>query len=164
MPGSPISPTPTLHSQIMRQASTSSSESESHGESERDRFLVALRPVAKFAREAEQLADLLMSLSKKDRALCLFNPDHMMLKVADARTVLAAVESPFANQAYPTPRATPDTRSEAKFNPNEPAWTLSTLAALPSGQIVDLVQSDNPPVCAARVDSRKGARPTRTRT
>jgi polyadenylate-binding protein len=154
MPSSPISPVPTLHSTIMRQASSSSSGSSAPtGESsEKDRFLTVIRPLAVNSREAESLADLLLSLSKKDRALCLFNPDHLALKVADARTVLAAVDSPQASNAYPTPRPTPETRSAAKFSSIEPTWTMMSLAALPAGKILEMVHSENPPPIVANPD------------
>ena len=141
----------------MRNASSSSSGSSSPALadlSEKERFLTAILPLASSQREAEQLTDLLLSLSKKDRAMCLFNSQHLAAKVQDARTVLSAVESPLpsANSVYPTPRPTPESRFNSKFGGVDTVYTLTTLAALPASKIINLVHSDSPPVVAAAPD------------
>ncbi|KAG6861390.1 hypothetical protein C0995_000796 [Termitomyces sp. Mi166 len=58
--------------------------------SERDRMLVAVNKLEN-ARQAE-LVDLLMSLPKRERAMCLFNVEVLRVKLADAKVVLESEE------------------------------------------------------------------------
>ncbi|KAF9458990.1 hypothetical protein BDZ94DRAFT_1172499 [Collybia nuda] len=58
--------------------------------SERDRMLVAVGKLEN-SRQTE-LTDLLMSLPKRERAMCLFNADVLRAKIADAKMVLDSDE------------------------------------------------------------------------
>jgi len=48
---------------------------------------------------AQEITDLLLSLSKKERAMCLFNPDYLKSKIADAKMVLEAEDDEDAEKA-----------------------------------------------------------------
>lgn len=56
------------------------------GTSERDRLLVAVGKLE--PSRSEEITELLMSLSKRERAMCLFNVEVLRAKVADAKGVL----------------------------------------------------------------------------
>ena len=69
--------------------------------SERERMMAS---VSKFesARQSE-LTDLLMSLPKRERAMCLFNVEVLRAKLADAKTVLdSEADEDAPKTAYPT--------------------------------------------------------------
>lgn len=51
-----------------------------------------------------ELTDLLMSLPKRERALCLFNTEVLRAKIADAKNVLEAAEE---EESSPVPALTP---------------------------------------------------------
>lgn len=57
-------------------------------ESERDRFHAAVSKLEPDADKASQITELLMSLSRRERAMCLFNQGVLRGKVADAKLVL----------------------------------------------------------------------------
>jgi polyadenylate-binding protein len=60
--------------------------------SERDRIMLA---VSKFESTRQgELTDLLMSLPKRERAMCLFNVEVLRAKIADAKNVLDSDDSP----------------------------------------------------------------------
>lgn len=54
--------------------------------SERDRIIAAVGKLE--STRHSELTDLLMSLPKRDRALCLFNAEYLRTKIADAKMVL----------------------------------------------------------------------------
>jgi len=112
-----------------------------------------------------ELSDLLMSLPKRDRALCLFNTEVLRVKIADAKIVLEAAEEeesspapapiPFTPQkgvvvGVSTPE-TPDLSSRgpsvaASPSPQTPGTTASShsfdaLAQMPFTKIYDLIHS-----------------------
>ncbi|KAF8518354.1 hypothetical protein BU17DRAFT_48641 [Hysterangium stoloniferum] len=59
--------------------------------SEKDRLLVAVGKLEADPTIAKEIAELLMSLSKRERALCLFNAEVLRVKVAEAREVISVV-------------------------------------------------------------------------
>lgn len=75
--------------------------------SEQDRLIVAVDKLGSEGGRVTEIVDLLMSLSKKERAMCLFNQDYLRAKVADAREVLSADEEPARNQSAPAGTARP---------------------------------------------------------
>ncbi|KAJ7634650.1 hypothetical protein FB45DRAFT_789904 [Roridomyces roridus] len=134
--------------------------------SERDRIFAAISKLES-ARQGE-LTDLLMSLPKRDRALCLFNVEVLRAKVADAKVVLESEEddSSAAEAIQPvpvTPQAkkiaastsqvaspqTPDlssrgpsaTASPAPTTPGNSTHTIASLARLPAAEIIRLANS-----------------------
>lgn len=154
MPGSPMSPV-SHHMSIMRHASTSSTSSDvphfvtpplpSNSASEHDRLLAAVKNIG--AGRQEEVTALLMSLPKKDRALCLFNTEILAIKVADAQNVLDAQAEDSKDGDELVKKATGISLQDplAKMAPS----TIPEIAALPASEIVELIASDNPPVLAA---------------
>lgn len=68
---------------------SSPSGSVAPGASEKDRLMAAVSKLE--AKYATEITDLLMSLSKRERALCLFNAEVLKTKVAEASEVLEVV-------------------------------------------------------------------------
>ncbi|KAF5379227.1 hypothetical protein D9615_005867 [Tricholomella constricta] len=81
-PSTPISVSPALSSPPR----TSSPSGSVPPTSERDRMLVSVSKL-ETSRQSE-LTDLLMSLPKRERAMCLFNVEVLRTKLADAKMVL----------------------------------------------------------------------------
>jgi len=111
-----------------------------------------------------ELTDLLMSLPKRERALCLFNTEVLRAKIADAKIVLEAGEDPApAAAAIPvTPQkkvavaevSTPETPDLSSRGPsvaaspapqtpgtNAPSHSFDALAQMPFTRIYDLINS-----------------------
>lgn len=114
----------------------------------------------------DAIVGLLMTLSKKERALCLFNSDVLRSKVADAQSVLEASESDEGQLAsklegvvlqsqLPTPQSTPERRSAKGSRGPSPGvdesgiLTTASLAKMPAVRIIEMVSSENPPPVAA---------------
>jgi polyadenylate-binding protein len=138
--------------------------------SERDRMLAAISKLES-AKQTE-LTDLLMSLPKRERALCLFNVEVLRAKLADAKVVLESDEADDllaqSTQSAPpvpsTPQArkpssstindspqTPDLSSRgpsaaASPTPGTPgsgsSHTIASLARLPASEIIRLANSN----------------------
>ncbi|KAG5644699.1 hypothetical protein DXG03_007922 [Asterophora parasitica] len=81
-PSTPISVSPALSSPPR----TSSPSGSVPPTSERDRMLASINRLES-SRQSE-LTDLLMSLPKRERAMCLFNVEVLRAKIADAKVVL----------------------------------------------------------------------------
>ncbi|KNZ78362.1 Polyadenylate-binding protein, cytoplasmic and nuclear [Termitomyces sp. J132] len=81
-PSTPVSLSPPRTSSPPSSSSTSMSE--------RERMLSAVNKLEN-ARQAE-LVDLLMSLPKRERAMCLFNVEVLRVKLGDAKVVLESEE------------------------------------------------------------------------
>ncbi|KIK68690.1 hypothetical protein GYMLUDRAFT_54276 [Collybiopsis luxurians FD-317 M1] len=168
-PSTPIS----VNASLSTPPRTSSPSGSVPPTSERDRMAAA---VAKFenspSEKQEQLTDLLMSLPKKDRALCLFNMEVFRAKLADARLVLESMEeeeeaSKTAPAAPPpsTPQnkktssstaaegspQTPDlssrgpsaTSSPLPTTPAASTYTIAALAKLPAVEVLKIVKSSS---------------------
>lgn len=114
-----------------------------------------------------ELTELLMSLPKRDRAMCLFNTEILRVKIADAKVVLQADEEEDPSAQSPetpvTPQAkriatsmgvspkTPDlssrgpsaTASPAPTTPGSSAtaYTIASLSLLPAAEIIKLANS-----------------------
>jgi polyadenylate-binding protein len=69
--------------------------------SERDRINLAVTRLES-TRQTE-LTDLLMSLPKRERAMCLFNVEVLRAKIADAKNVLDSEDGPEEEQLPPPP-------------------------------------------------------------
>lgn len=134
--------------------------------SERDRMLSAVQRMG--VPKAESIVGLLMTLSKKERALCLFNADVLRGKVHDAQSVIEASEGDetalvsklenvsLEQNQLPTPQPTPERRSQkGSMGPSvSPALvseitTAAGLAKLPAVKIIELAHSENPPPAIA---------------
>lgn len=110
--------------------------------SERDRMAAAVSKLEP-TRQGE-LTDLLMSLPKRDRAMCLFNAEVLRAKLADAKMVLDSddgEEEPSAPPVVPItpqPKKTASTRASVEDSPKTPdlssrgpSATASPLPATP---------------------------------
>ena len=85
--------------------------------SERDRILAA---VSKFEpAQAAELTELIMSLPKRERAMCLFNVEVLRAKIADAKLVLDADDDEEASAQVPVPQ-TPQARKISTSLENSP--------------------------------------------
>jgi|ERR1700722_1406035 len=139
--------------------------------SERDRMLAA---ISKFesTRQAE-LTDLLMSLPKRERAMCLFNAEVLRAKVADAKEVLdsdVVGEEPSLEtssvRSAPLEPATPQSKKIASTaentaqtpasssrgpsaaaspvpTPSGTTHTIASLAKLPAVEIIRIARSSS---------------------
>ncbi|KAK0470555.1 hypothetical protein IW261DRAFT_1345453 [Armillaria novae-zelandiae] len=134
--------------------------------SERDRMIAA---VNKFESSRQgELTELLMTLPKRERAMCLFNVEILRAKLADAKMVLDSEdgeeeeEANVPQQVPVTPQnkktappkvedspQTPDlssrgpsaTASPLPGTPSGPTHTVASLAKLPAAEVVRLASS-----------------------
>ncbi|KAN0059848.1 hypothetical protein ACQY0O_008422 [Thecaphora frezii] len=128
---------------------------------ERERLLKAVIPLVPAGGPVEDITDMLASLSKKERALCLFNSEFLRTKVDEAKEILEiteddADEAPASPQSVkPTKTApvskgsdvpSPSATSDRDISP--PAgvsYTLATLAQLPAIEIIKLANATQGP-------------------
>ncbi|KAL8279783.1 hypothetical protein RQP46_007878 [Phenoliferia psychrophenolica] len=112
--------------------------------SEQDRLLAAVRKLE--PSQASEIVELLMGLPKKERAMCLFNPEHLKSKIADALIILtpdsdpepSPPPKPSATASLPTPATSP--RATKTAVPPMPA-SFADLARLPAVDFVALVRN-----------------------
>ena len=131
--------------------------------SERDRMAAAVARLD--SSQAAELTELLMSLPKRERAMCLFNVEVLRAKIADAKAVLNADDEPEEVIPSPVPDvpSTPQTKKIAPSitSPQTPAlssrgpsvaaspapatpgtsgttYTIESLARLPASEIIRL--------------------------
>ena len=74
--------------------------------SERERILAAVTRLE--PERATDLTDLLMSLPKRERAMCLFNVEVLRAKLVDAKVVLDSDDAADGSTAKTAPQATPE--------------------------------------------------------
>lgn len=162
-PSTPISFNDNLAPTPPRSSSPSGSVAPT---SERDRILAAVSKL-ETSRQGE-ITDLIMSLPKRERAMCLFNSEILRAKIADGKMVLdsddgeaalassssPALEAPVTPQAkkiLSTPADSPQTPDLSSRGPSAasspvPATpgstqTIASLARLPAAEIVRLANS-----------------------
>ncbi|KAI0078354.1 hypothetical protein K474DRAFT_1594173 [Panus rudis PR-1116 ss-1] len=137
--------------------------------SEKDRMAAAVSRLE--SSKTAELTELLMSLPKRERAMCLFNVEVLRAKIADAKLVLEAMEdednksesvsavpqTPVARKistaSYDASPKTPDlssrgpsaTASPAPVTPSAPSTshTIASLARLPASEIIKLANSSS---------------------
>ncbi|KAJ7689427.1 hypothetical protein B0H17DRAFT_1295651 [Mycena rosella] len=166
-PSTPIS----INASLSTPPRTSSPSGSVPPTSERERILAAISKL-ETTRQAE-LTELLMSLSKRERAMCLFNVEVLRAKLADAKMVLDSADDAEEEAEAPpvpvTPQAkkiavptskpaagspqTPDLSSRGPSATASPApttpgngsvtHTIATLARLPAAEIIRLATSAN---------------------
>lgn len=71
-------------------APSTASPSRSPAPSDRDRLFAAVARLEPDSEKSTAIAELLYTLTKKERALCLFNAEYLKTKVAAAREVIEA--------------------------------------------------------------------------
>ncbi|KAI0031346.1 hypothetical protein K488DRAFT_52287 [Vararia minispora EC-137] len=108
-PSTPISVSPAL-STPPRTSSPAPSIAPSAA-SERERILAAVTRLE--PTQASELTDLLMSLPKRERAMCLFNVEVLRAKIQDAKAVLDVEDDEPAPTPAPVIPQTPVKRSTA---------------------------------------------------
>lgn len=136
--------------------------------SERERMAAAVARLE--STQQSELTELLMSLPKRERAMCLFNAEVLRAKIADAKAILELDESeeeappPAAVPVTPKARkistsydaspSTPDlssrgpsaTASPTPATPSVPTTTVHTIASLaklPASEIIKLASSSS---------------------
>jgi hypothetical protein len=99
---------------------------------------------------------MILSLPKKDRALCLFNVEHLKLKVAEAKEVLATLggdleddveEGQVATPGFKPPFATPQRTKSAPVE--NPSSTIDDLLGLGLGASKQTIAVSTPSSPAA---------------
>ncbi|KAG8966987.1 hypothetical protein FRC03_010942 [Tulasnella sp. 419] len=95
------------------------------GASERDKLASSVSRFEPDAEKAQQITDLLMTLSKKERAMCNFNAEFLRKKVAEAKEVLEADEEEEAVVEIPAPAVT----SKTPVIPSTPASSTAPVPA-----------------------------------
>lgn len=138
------------------------------GASERERIQAAVSKLE--PNSAAEITELLMSLSKRERAMCLFNVEVLRLKVADAKAILDIEEEQEQSTTAPSPSdpvtpvsrkvsavvegspQTPDLSSRGPSaagsppmpsTPAAPAYTIAALARMPATKILELANSSS---------------------
>lgn len=159
-PSTPVS----IPGSVVTPPRTSSPSGSLHPASERERMVQAISRLEKS--QIGELTDLLMSLPKRDRALCLFNTEVLRVKIADAKIVLeAAEEEESVPVSVPTPVtpqkkatvpevSTPETPDLSSRGPSVdasptpqtpgtsvPSHSFDTLAQMPFAKIHELIKS-----------------------
>lgn len=115
-PSTPISVTNTLSTPPR----TSSPSGSVPPLSERERIFAAVNKYEK--QRQTELTDLLMGLPKRERAMCLFNPEVLRLKLVDAKAILESDDEEEETPVQTRPKASPMTpKSSVKLPPPRPA-------------------------------------------
>jgi polyadenylate-binding protein len=97
--------------------------------SERDRMLAAVSKLE--SSKQEELTELLMSLPKRDRAMCLFNTEILRAKLADAKVILESDDEVTPAPAI-APPVTPKQNKTASRVPEESPRTPDLSSRGPS--------------------------------
>ncbi|PWZ00235.1 hypothetical protein BCV70DRAFT_200386 [Testicularia cyperi] len=123
---------------------------------ERERLLKAVIGISEPGAPVEDIADMLASLPKKDRALCLFNPEFLRQKVDEAKDIIDMSDESEGETTSPSTlqNKAETTQSNGKASdgvetkvaaaspaPSASIHTIATLAALPASEIVELATS-----------------------
>lgn len=103
---------------------------------ERERILKAVIGVLPQGSPVEDITDMLASLPKKERALCMFNPEFLKSKVDEAREILDMEDE--EDGAEPVSKGKPSPEVEAPKT-----YTLASLSKLPAAEIVSLANSSH---------------------
>ena len=158
-PSTPVS----IPGSVVTPSRTSSPSGSLHPTSERERMVQAISRLEKS--HIAELTDLLMSLPKRERALCLFNTEVLRVKIADAKIVLEAGEEESVPASAPIPVtpqkkaavaeiSTPETPDLSSRGPSVaaspapqtpgtsvPSHSFDTLAQMPFAKIHELIKS-----------------------
>lgn len=117
---------------LLRTSTPSEMSRTSSPANERDRLSTSISRLETNEGLASEILDMILSLKKKDRALCLFNNDFLKEKVDEAREVLAMQgddssedrhrlsRSPNDGRLHPRSIATPQRAHSAPIEPGTP--------------------------------------------
>ncbi|KAJ7598977.1 hypothetical protein C8J56DRAFT_1010984 [Mycena floridula] len=155
-PSTPIS----INASLSTPPRTSSPSGSVPPTSERDRMIAAIAKLE--SNQQTELTDLIMSLPKRERAMCLFNVEVLRAKIADAKLVLESDDGESAEAPAPvTPQKkrnaesvessspqTPDLSSRGPSATSSPlpstpgsSHTIVSVARLPAAEIIRIVTS-----------------------
>ena len=136
-PSTPVSFNPSVATPPRTASPTGSFATAAQGEKERLYNAVArLEPQG-----ATEITDLLLSLNKKERALCLFNADYLKSKVESAKSILSVLED--------DPDPTPPTNKPENAVPSQETPPRRTTTQSGSPKTPDLSYSRGPSVAAS---------------
>jgi polyadenylate-binding protein len=135
---------------------TSSPSGSTSASGERERLLAAVSGLEPSSDKATAITDLLMSLSKRERAMCLFSKEILKQKIKEAEEIFKlenepeekptekpapqkkasspAVEAPSASSLTTAPSSSADAPA------NGSSYTLTSLAELPAIEIIRLAR------------------------
>ncbi|EJC98246.1 uncharacterized protein FOMMEDRAFT_171180 [Fomitiporia mediterranea MF3/22] len=135
-PSTPISHSSPLSTPPRTSSPASNAIPGGGGASERERLRAAVGRIEPDSDRAAAITELLMSLSKRERAMCLFNVEVLRGKVADAKLVLDSddgdVEEPSAVTAPVTPARKSTASSALEDSPQTPALSSRAPSAAAS--------------------------------
>ncbi|KAJ3574945.1 hypothetical protein NP233_g1413 [Leucocoprinus birnbaumii] len=128
--------------------------------SERDRVYQAVCKLER--RNQSELTDLVMSLPKRDRAMCLFNSEVLRAKLVDAKLVLELEETQITDEPPVTPQtkkvATRSSAAEETASPRTPdlssrgaSAAASPMPTTPSTSIASTVDTTTSAATASTV-------------
>lgn len=139
--------------------------------SERERMAAAVAKIE--SSRQNELVELLMSLPKRERAMCLFNVEVLRVKIADAKMVLDSSDGEEESLVEPSPAPAPvpvtpqakkvstvlledspqtpalssrgasATSSPVPATPGSTSHTIASLARLPAAEIIKLANSSS---------------------
>ncbi|KAF8310999.1 hypothetical protein DL93DRAFT_2061536 [Clavulina sp. PMI_390] len=134
IPGDPVvglsaltlsSPQPSVHG--TPSSALSSIGSAASPKPEKERLVSAVSGLGIDSESTSSIVELLLTLPKKERALCLFNQEHLRSKVSEAQAVLQADdEPPSSNQSAPPAAGRPTP------SPIDDSLKASSAPAVPS--------------------------------
>ncbi|GAA5849955.1 hypothetical protein JCM5353_001672 [Sporobolomyces roseus] len=102
--------------------------------SEHDRLVSAVQAID--AKRANEIVELIEGLPRKERVMCLFNPEVLRQKVQDALLVLEAMDEEPETRAVSTASLV---STSQPFSPTSIPSSIPLLARLPASQIVPLL-------------------------
>jgi polyadenylate-binding protein len=107
LPSAPGTPT-AVGTPLLTPPRTSSPSGSLAVVSDRDRLVIAVSRLELDPDKCGTIADLLLTLTKKERALCIFNVEYLKTKVAEAREVLEADDAEDVPASYRSAPAAPN--------------------------------------------------------
>jgi polyadenylate-binding protein len=129
-PSTPVS----ISSSRVSPPRTSSPSGSVNGGSERDRLLAAVSRTEREPARAAEITELLLTLSRKERAMCIFNPEYLKSKIVDAKDVLDATDENAPPETLPAVdepvgRVAPSTPQVKRINSTESSPRTPDLAS-----------------------------------
>ena len=136
-PSTPVSFNPSVATPPRTASPTGSFATAGQGEKERLYHAVARLE----SQSTTEITDLLLSLNKKERALCLFNADYLRSKVESAKSILSVLED--------DPVPTPPVNKPENTGPTQETPPRRPAAQSGSPKTPDLSYSRGPSVAAS---------------
>lgn len=108
---------------------------------ERERLLNAVTSICAHDEAVEDITDMLASLSRKDRALCLFNTSILTSKVEEARDILAMSDDTVEDSSPATPAEEHLSTQQDVGKSKSVPMTISALATLSAAEIIRIANT-----------------------